>query len=64
MAISVKCRACGAAFAVKDELGGKKIRCVRCKEVIAVASNTNIVGGRLSTVGKADSASGDNHNGK
>ena len=44
MAISVKCRACGAAFAVKDELGGKKIRCVRCKEVIAVASNTNIVG--------------------
>ena len=36
MAISVKCRACGAAFAVKDELAGKRIRCVKCKEVIAL----------------------------
>ena len=36
MAISVKCRACGAAFAVKDELAAKRIRCVTCKEVITV----------------------------
>ena len=36
MAISVKCRACGAAFAVKNELAAKRIRCVACKEVITV----------------------------
>lgn len=41
MAISVKCRACEAAFAVKDELAGKRIRCVKCKEVITIASSSN-----------------------
>ncbi len=43
MAISVKCRACEAAFAVKDELAGKKIRCVACKEVITVGSSGGAV---------------------
>ena len=44
MAISVKCRACGAAFAVKDELAWEKIRCVTCKEVIDVANDVNNLG--------------------
>ncbi|MEJ7592200.1 MAG: M48 family metalloprotease [Planctomycetaceae bacterium] len=36
MAIAVKCSACGAAFAVKEELAGKRIRCVKCKEILQV----------------------------
>ena len=34
--ISIKCSSCSAAFAVKDELGGKRIRCVKCKAVLEV----------------------------
>lgn len=35
MPISVKCT-CGKAFKLKDELGGKKVRCAACKAIIAV----------------------------
>jgi hypothetical protein len=35
MPISVKCT-CGKSFRLKDELGGRKVRCVACKAVIAV----------------------------
>lgn len=38
MAIQISCPACSAAFAVKDELAGKKIRCIKCKEIITVAA--------------------------
>jgi len=34
--IAIKCSSCNAAFAVKDELGGKRIRCVNCKTVLEV----------------------------
>ena len=44
MPISVKCGACGAAFAVRDEIGGKLIRCVGCKEAIRVARSAEITG--------------------
>jgi hypothetical protein len=44
MPISVKCGACRAAFAVRDEIGGKRIRCVRCREAISVASPTGVPG--------------------
>ncbi|MEZ6033393.1 MAG: M48 family metalloprotease [Planctomycetaceae bacterium] len=38
MPITVQCQACGAGFAVKDELAGKRIRCVKCKEAIQLPS--------------------------
>ncbi len=41
MSIALKCQTCGAAFAVKDELAGKRIRCIQCKSVIEVVSATS-----------------------
>ncbi|MFO0975603.1 MAG: M48 family metalloprotease [Planctomycetaceae bacterium] len=38
MSIQVRCPSCSAAFAVKDELAGKKIRCVKCKEIMTVVA--------------------------
>lgn len=38
MAIVVNCKACQARFGVKDELVGKKIRCVKCAAVIDVSA--------------------------
>ncbi len=37
MAIAIKCHACGAAFAVKNEHAGKRIRCVKCQAVLQVS---------------------------
>lgn len=36
MAISVSCPSCLAEFSLKDELGGRKVRCQQCQEVILV----------------------------
>jgi predicted Zn finger-like uncharacterized protein len=36
--IGVKCPACEAAFFVKEELAGKRIRCVKCRAVINVSA--------------------------
>ena len=38
MPIGVKCPACQSAFFVKDELAGKRIRCVKCRAVVDVAT--------------------------
>ena len=43
MAIAVKCRACQSAFAVKDEIAGKRIRCVKCQEVLLVPGGASNV---------------------
>ena len=36
MSIVIKCQQCEAKFSVKDELSGKRIRCVKCQSVITV----------------------------
>ena len=36
MPVAIQCVSCDARFAVKDELAGKKIRCIKCKAVISV----------------------------
>ncbi len=38
MAVPVKCNSCGTGFAVKDELAGKRIRCVKCRAVLQVSA--------------------------
>ncbi len=43
MPIVVNCQACDAKFSVKDELAGKRIRCIKCKDVIAVKENIEAV---------------------
>ena len=36
MPINVTCAGCSKDYLVKDELGGKKIRCKECDEAISV----------------------------
>ena len=36
MSIVINCQQCEAKFSVKDELSGKRIRCVKCQNVITV----------------------------
>ena len=36
MSIVINCQQCEAKFSVKDELSGKRIRCVKCQSVITV----------------------------
>lgn len=36
MPIAIQCDSCDARFAVKDNLAGKKIRCIKCKTVVSV----------------------------
>ena len=39
MPIVIQCHSCKARFAVKDELAGKRIRCVKCKGILEVAAD-------------------------
>lgn len=39
MPITVTCRGCQKRYQVKDEMAGKKFRCPKCAEVVAVGAN-------------------------
>lgn len=43
MPIVINCQACKAKFSVKDELAGKRIRCIKCKEILNVPSASGSV---------------------
>ena len=36
MPLEIKCSGCGAAFRVKDELAGKKMKCPKCSKVVTI----------------------------
>ncbi|MFO1000370.1 MAG: M48 family metalloprotease [Planctomycetaceae bacterium] len=40
MSIVINCQQCEAKFSVKDELSGKRIRCVKCQSVITVPTHS------------------------
>ncbi len=55
MSIVINCQQCEAKFSVKDELSGKRIRCVKCQSVITVptASGRESQSRTEATAGKA-----------
>lgn len=55
MSIVIKCQQCEAKFSVKDELSGKRIRCVKCQSVITVPTTAGSESQSNSgpTIGKA-----------
>ena len=46
MPISLTCPSCERGLKVKDELAGRKIKCPKCSEVIAVPANEAIAAGK------------------
>ena len=64
MSIVINCQQCEAKFSVKDELSGKRIRCVKCQNVITVPTvdgreSQNSANGIAGKIPVADRVAGD-----
>ena len=68
MPIQVTCQ-CGQKLAVKDELAGKRVKCPKCKQPLAIpglgapASESPAAGGQASTAAKRKNTKGDGDQG-
>ena len=48
MAININCPKCNKPHKLKDELAGKKIKCVECQEAFVVPNYANVQGNNIS----------------